>query len=192
MPMRPMNSCRFSLRIMVHCVAAVYMGALASIASAAEFRADMAVRSGSTTSVQRYYQKGDMSRREIPASRPKQVQIRRPDKDRRCVLLRIVNLRNKTYVEGTIKAGASMESQIAKACRRVGDERVNGYDCIKYVSPDSKSTVWFSRKLNLQMKSVDETPHGTITTEYRNIIERPLPDSLFEVPRGYKKEIIRG
>lgn len=79
----------------------------------------------------------------------------------------------------------------------LGKEKMNGYMCEKYLfTYHDKSfgtmTQWFSKKLNFPVKMEMDGPSGQLTTEYKNIKEKSLPDSLFEVPEGYQKMSIPG
>jgi outer membrane lipoprotein-sorting protein len=74
----------------------------------------------------------------------------------------------------------------------LGKEKVNGYMCSKYrytLHGKSSGTAiyWISKKLNFPIKmKVDETSGG-ITMEFRNIQEKTVPASLFNIPDGYQK-----
>ncbi len=83
--------------------------------------------------------------------------------------------------------------------KHLGKERASGYVCKKYeyVYHDKSIgtlTQWFSEKLNYPIKTeMKGQPGGTdMLTEYKNIKEKRLPDSLFEIPPGYTKMSIPG
>ena len=87
-----------------------------------------------------------------------------------------------------------IEEEIAKIAdkRLVGVENVNGYLCDKYeiVYHDKslgKMTQWISQKLNYPLKMIYNSSYGTTSTEYKNIREGGISDSLFEIPAGYTK-----
>jgi hypothetical protein len=48
-------------------------------------------------------------------------------------------------------------------------------------------TQWHSKKLNYPIKVVYHGPQGDMVTEYKNIKEGRVRDSLFKPPKGYKK-----
>jgi hypothetical protein len=83
------------------------------------------------------------------------------------------------------------------AVKRVGSEVVNGYDCDKYALHFRDKTagtqyVWFAKKLRFMLKLEWKTARISEFIEYTNIREGPLPDSLFEIPAGYKKTTLEG
>ncbi|MGE5527816.1 MAG: DUF4412 domain-containing protein [Patescibacteria group bacterium] len=74
----------------------------------------------------------------------------------------------------------------------LGTETVNGYVCqkVQYTYKDkSLGTMvqWFSQRLQFAIKMEMKSRSVTTTIEYRNIVEGPQPDSLFEVPADYEK-----
>ena len=72
------------------------------------------------------------------------------------------------------------------ACRKVGDDTINGRAAVKYEGRCSKGQpcyIWIDRRLRLLVKW-ENGPNGR---ELRNIQEgNQLPD-LFEIPRGFKR-----
>lgn len=150
----------------------------AGMVYAAQFTADF----GSS----HYYRKGDNIRQEFPGL----VMITRVDKAKGAMYNATIDLKMKTYYEKTtydryeVMFVTDPRTNIPHTWKRVGVEKVNGYECAKYVSPDSMRKRWICGKLHLIVRS--ESPqYGTM--EYRNIREHPLSDSLFEVPSGYRK-----
>lgn len=78
--------------------------------------------------------------------------------------------------------------------KTVGSETVNGYSCkvVEYVYKDKKlgSLVqWIADDLGFAVKTQTKNSRGKVesTIEYKNIVVGPQPDSLFEIPAGYKK-----
>jgi hypothetical protein len=72
-------------------------------------------------------------------------------------------------------------------CERVGDDRVDGLDTIKYqaVSPQGRRYVsWINPQLRFSVRL--ETEDGGVVGLV-NIREAPQPESLFIVPAGYRK-----
>ena len=71
-------------------------------------------------------------------------------------------------------------------CRKIGHEKVNGRDTVKYDSKSGKgeaNTVWIDAKLHFPVK----WKNSVGAAELRNIQEGVQPANLFEVPRGYEK-----
>jgi hypothetical protein len=72
------------------------------------------------------------------------------------------------------------------SCHKVGSEKVNGRDTVKYEGTDEKgeaSTVWIDPKLRFPVKWQAKKGSG----ELRDIQEGSQPATLFEVPGGYTK-----
>ncbi|MCF7935430.1 MAG: DUF4412 domain-containing protein [Synergistales bacterium] len=73
-----------------------------------------------------------------------------------------------------------------------GEEKLHGYLCkvyhVTYSNAEGNAgTLWISEELETPLKIIAETEEGTFTTEMSNIREKPLDDSLFEIPEGFKK-----
>jgi outer membrane lipoprotein-sorting protein len=86
------------------------------------------------------------------------------------------------------------ESGIEYEMTEIGNETINGYDCkvVQYTYKEKKYgvvTQWISKKLTFAIKTVSKDAKGKVlsTIEYSNIKSGPQPDSLFEIPAGYKK-----
>ena len=67
---------------------------------------------------------------------------------------------------------------------------VNGYLCDKYEydyhDPNSGSLyMWHAKKLDYPIKIDYNAPSFPMYTEYKNIKEGGVSDSLFEIPSGY-------
>jgi hypothetical protein len=71
------------------------------------------------------------------------------------------------------------------ACRKIGNEVVNGRNTVKYEGTKGTETgyVWFDPALRFPIKWQGNNGSG----ELRNIAVAPQPASLFEVPAGYQK-----
>ena len=74
----------------------------------------------------------------------------------------------------------------------LGKENVNGYVCSKYrYSFHDKSSgtaiYWISDKFNFPIKMQAQGTSGTMSMEYRNIQEKTVPASLFNIPGGFQK-----
>ena len=115
---------------------------------------------------------------------------------------RVISLmpQEKMYIEMSGTAAQTqldqfdVDKEIAKLADKkfLGTEKVNGYACDKYefVYHDaSMGTLvqWYSKKLGYPIKTIYRSSHGVVTTEYKNIREGGVSDSLFQVPPGYQK-----
>ena len=74
----------------------------------------------------------------------------------------------------------------------LGKEKVNGYMCSKYrytLHDKSSGTAiyWISEKLNFPVKMEMDGQSGHMVMEYKNISEKTVPASLFNIPDGYQK-----
>lgn len=114
---------------------------------------------------------------------------------------------NKTYIEmGDDEEEPDPANSIASSGIEVGEvfkdesgsikrfsaEKINGYTCDKYIhtpsDPDfGTSTIWYSPDLQVAIKVISKTPMGKVTMYYKDIKEEKLNDSLFVVPKEYKK-----
>jgi hypothetical protein len=78
-------------------------------------------------------------------------------------------------------------------CTKVGTENVNDRDCDKWEFTSKVSAakywVWIDQKSRIAVKTL--TADGT-TVEMRNIQEGAQPDSLFQVPPGFRKMDLGG
>jgi hypothetical protein len=74
-------------------------------------------------------------------------------------------------------------------CHKVGHERVNGRDTVKYEGTNSKGDsgyFWIDPQLRFPVKWADNKGPNS-GGELRNIKEGSQPASLFEIPAGYTK-----
>jgi len=91
------------------------------------------------------------------------------------------------------------EEELARIADKklMGKERVNGYLCDKFeiIYHDKslgKVVQWFSKKLNYPIKMVFTSSRGKMVTEYKNIKEGGVSNSLFEIPSDYQKLDVSG
>jgi outer membrane lipoprotein-sorting protein len=165
---------------------------LASSSIAAEFSADLLLKQGGETMTGKVYVKGDKTRQEFVQQGQKQITILRPDKGVMWVLMPA----EKIYMEMSNQEGAAYDPQLDQNIKDkaqtkfLGKETVNGYECDKYqyIYHDTSmgtSTQWVSKKLNYPIKSEYKSPSGYMLTEYKNIKEGNVQNSLFEVPGDY-------
>lgn len=104
----------------------------------------------------------------------------------------------RTYVEYKIPAKMaagmldpkSLRKQIGSA-RPIGKAMVNGYLCEKYQSRgergEAPNIVWYSSKLNEILRIQGKLAGDPYNMEITKIREGKQPDSLFEIPKGYKR-----
>ena len=162
---------------------------------AAEFSADMVQRTAQEVFKGKVFVKGNNFRQEINMKGEKQVTIFRQDKG----VVWILMPEGKMYMEMHSLAQTKNVPQVDQRKiekmaekKHLGKEKVNGYVCDKYrylyhVKGLGTMTQWFSNKLNFPIKMEMDGPSGHMITEYRNINEKRLSNSLFEVPPGYEK-----
>ena len=181
-------------KTMLKSVACLALALTAAAAMAADYSAVQVVKMGAKTQTHKLYASGDKHRIEANSN----VLIARPDKG----LMWFINPQNKTYTEKSIPkvkrdsiSGLEKMAKTDPGVKRVGTEKVSGYVCDKYTMkkaiPGSKSamnaTVWFSKKLKVDVKSEIRAPQFAQTSELKNIKEEKQSASLFELPKGYKK-----
>lgn len=169
---------------------------------AAEFSADLVQSSGSDSETGKVYIKGKLRRQEFTeGGKVAGVSIVRPDKGVTWNLMPD----EKMYMEIPLDPGDSesredMESldSVAKMVS-LGKETVSGYKCEKrryeyHDKTQGSFIMWYSPKLNypvkLQMKGHGK--EGDLVMEYKNIKTGKIPDSMFEIPKGYEKFSIPG
>jgi outer membrane lipoprotein-sorting protein len=178
-------------------IAAASVLVLAQVAVAAEFSADMVQTMGSRSSTGKVYVKGDKIRNETTQGPQKATVIVRMDKR----VVWMLHPEQKAYME--MQAGKQQprplndpkwQTEMKKlgTLTRAGQETVNGYPCDKYVLVYRDKTMgtqyqWISKKLKFPIKIETKGSRFSMVMEYKNIKERRLADSLFEVPAGYKK-----
>jgi outer membrane lipoprotein-sorting protein len=109
----------------------------------------------------------------------------------------------KMYIEmpgmGPMATVDESDKELSKIAtkKHVGTEKISGYKCDKYLityhdKAMGKMTQWYSKKLKYPIKIVYHGPEGEMLTEYKNIKEGRVSDSLFKVPAGYQKMAIPG
>lgn len=173
--------------------------ALSGPALAAEFSADVVTRAGGMTMTGKIYVKGSKIRNEMNMGPQSSASI--VDMDSQTVITIIPMQR--MYMEMTAQPDVTKMHQPLESLtgtgssRLLGTETVNGYRCDKYiVTPQDRSqgsaTYWISKKLGYPIKIVGQGPQGDFSTEYKNIREGGVSDSLFRPPPGYTKMEIPG
>ncbi len=174
--------------------AVVVLAALGMGAAASEFSADMRSSAAGVETTGRLYVKGDRMRIEQEAMGQRSVMII----DTAAHVTWMIQEDMGMYMEI-----AGMEAEHGAAvpepdAERVdlGTEEVNGYLCDKMEfrlpGDDSVMTQWVARDLNYPIRQVYSGPEGQMVTEYSNIREGGVADTLMQVPKGYQKMSIPG
>lgn len=176
--------------------AAVALLALAAWCGAVDFSADTVTKMGKMTRTGKIYRQGKKFRQDISSGGMKRTVIMRPDKK----VVWILNPAAKTYMEMPQRPGADASNpydpeKLKKfgTVKNLGTEKIGGFECDKMLfTPKQKqmgtSTTWIAKELKWPLKTVAKSPRGTVTTETKNIKTGSVPSSLFELPKGYKKE----
>jgi len=162
---------------------------------AAEFSADLIQKMGDDVKKGKFFVKGNMMRMEFEEG----ITIMDMATGKTITL----QPEEKMYIEmpamGSTPTAADSDEELAKIAtkKKIGTEKVNGYKCDKHLityhdKEMGKMTQWYARKLNYPIKTVYHGPQGEMVTEYSNIKEGGVKDSLFEVPRGYRKMSMPG
>jgi len=182
-------------RLMLFIVSLFIIGlGIAVPGNAEEFSADMIQKSPMGNTNGKVFVKGEKFRQEMNMGGKKQIMIFQKDKGVVWVLMPEL----KMYMEMSAGGQQNMAPATPEEMEKMGDkkylgeEKVNGYKCKKYryTSNDPSvgtTTMWISKKLNFPIKTEMEGSSGTMSMEYKNIQEKKLPDSLFEIPAGYQK-----
>ena len=158
-------------------------------ASAMEFSADMVSTAHGQTTVTEVFAK-DLKLRMESKGAPT-YSIMRLDKQATWLVI----LDQKSYMEiGLDRSQAPMadekvEGEVSR--KLIGPETVDGHPTLKYevtytaAGKTEKMYQWMATDLKfpVKMAAVD----GSWTLEYKNISMTTQPDSLFEVPSGYKR-----
>ena len=183
-----LRCCRFTL------LTSAFLMLFSSICSAANFTANMTTKNSGMSVTGKLFVKGTNIRQEMVLGGKKQVVICRGDKN----VTWMVDPSQKCYGE---VAGAKSERSMRKMLKEMADEKylgketVNGYSCKKYryiLRADKTGTIlqWRSDKLDWPIKTEVKREGQALVVEYKNIKEVKPADSLFEVPKGYKKKAI--
>ena len=162
--------------------------------NAAEFSADMIQKSPMGNTNGKVFVKGENLRQEMNMGGQNQIMIFQKEKG----VVWILMPGQRMYMEMAAGGEQSMAPPTLEEMEKMGDkkylgeEKVNGYKCKKfsYTSNDPSvgtTTMWISKKLNFPIKTEMEGSSGPMSMEYKNIQEKKLPESLFEIPAGYQK-----
>jgi hypothetical protein len=161
------------------------------LARGAEFSALMMIKDGDKVLSGKIYVQNDKMRQEFNDAEGQTITIVRPDKK----VFWVVSPQTRSYLELPLKTRLPGQFiQIppdALQKRRVGQERVNGYDADKYEfmvrdkTGLESHTVWVAPKLAAPIKMTAKTRNFSV--EYKSIKEGPVAERLFELPPGYRK-----
>lgn len=171
----------------VFAVLVFFAVSLAVTAFAQEFSADMVMTQNGVTTNAKVFMSGQKSRMEAPGS----ISISRMDKK----VMWILMPEQKMYMEQAFdpsKMMASSEKVEGELERTpLGKDTVDGKVTDKYKvtyeiqGMRNEMYQWIESGFNFPIKT--SSLDGSWSAEYRNIKTGPQPDSLFEVPAGYKK-----
>ncbi len=190
---------RFVYNSLAGLMALVCVLAFSGMTFAAEFTADLIQKRQGIEIKGKIYVKGEKMRMDMTMEGEKTSTITRIDKKS----VWIIKHEDKMYMEmpsmvGTLQAG-KVDEDLKKIAdkKKVGTEKVNGYKCDKYLitykdKSMGKMTQWISKKLNYPIKMVYHSSYGDMYTEYKNIKEGKVKDSVFEIPKGYEKMSMPG
>ena len=189
--MKKKTQLRFGLIMIILFVAVL---SLSVSINAAEFYADMINTSPMGNIEGKMFFKEGNFRQEMMMGGQKQITIFRKDKEVVWVLMPAQMM----YME--MQAGSQQNmapvdpDQIDKlgGKKYLGKEKVNGYMCSKYrytFHDKSSGTAiyWISDKLQFPIKMQTQGTSGSMSMEYRNIQEKTVPASLFNIPGGFHK-----
>jgi hypothetical protein len=148
------------------------------------------------------YVKGGSSRTEIKQQRSSTFMIYRVEKSGDFICYTVnpdrkeyrVDMIPKSELNPISKTGEINASGFKKTITKLGSKRLLGFDCegSKEVTDINgqimKSEKWYNKQLkfDLYSKTID-TEGGESIIETRSITFQKLPDSMFKIPKGYKK-----
>jgi outer membrane lipoprotein-sorting protein len=159
-----------------------------------EFSADMKMSdSKDKIMTGKVFMEGQKIRQELATGKGNVITILRLDKKVSWMLM----VDNKQYIETKLTfdpAHPGDASDIKYEKTQIGNEKVNGFDCTiyQYTYAEKKYGImkqWLADKLGFPIKIQTSETSGKVTStmEYSNIKQGKQPDSLFEIPEGYKK-----
>lgn len=163
--------------------------------SAAEFSADMTQQLSSMVMKGKFYMKGDKVRNEMEMMGATRASIVRKDKG----VVWILMPKRQKYMELPFTEEAKNNPHLYQdeldeiaVKKELGEEKVNGFACKKYLytfNDPSRGTMmqWYAEKLEFPVKMLFKGNNWEMTTEFSNIKQGSVDDSLFELPAGYTK-----
>lgn len=158
----------------------------AGLALAQEFSADIVSTTREGNFRGKIFVSKDKSRMEIPQS----VIIARMDKKLTWVLLpsQMMYMEQPLNPQNIVVASEKMQGEVER--QLLGQETIEGKTANKYSlvytlnGKEEKVFVWVTTDSNIPIKT--QAADGSWTMEYKNLNIGPQPDSLFEIPPGYK------
>jgi hypothetical protein len=194
---------------------AAFLLAFTGLCWAIEFSGDMSTKVSIGASQQspaqnmqsdgKLYIKGNKIRQDVKSNLMNVITIARGDKKVRWTL----NPKDKTYMElstsnrpdaadplksmsidGMVKQMGGPDRVTKKL---LGKETVNGFACTKYQimskikNAGVSSTIWIADKINFPIRVFSQSQGNKVTLEVKNIRIGKVADSIFEIPKGYKK-----
>ena len=185
---------KYRLRLVIVLGIFISLIVFSSMALAAEFSADLIIDNPEGKFAGKVYIKGDKIRQEILKEDMKQVTILRLDKGVTWNLMPDAKMYMEIPGIGKEATDPEIEEKIKDMAEKksLGKEKVKGYVCEKYqyIYHDESLgilTQWFSKKLNYPIKTEYKAAAYHMLTEYKNIKEERIPNSLFEIPSDYQK-----
>jgi len=190
---------RFVYTLLAGFVVVICALSLSGITFAAEFTADSIQKKHGMEIKSKIYVKGEKMRIDMTKEGGKHSTIYRTDKKK----IWMIQHGEKMYMEmpamvDTLQA-SKVDMDISKIAdrKKVGTEKVNGYKCNKYlITYKDKSmgtmTQWISKKLDYPIKTVYHSSYGDMYNELKNIKEGKVKNSVFEIPKGYRKMSMPG
>ena len=168
--------------------------AFSGSSNAVDFSADMVNKLPMGEINGKMFFKGGNFRQEMMMGGQKHITIFRKDKGLVWVLIP-AQMMYMEMQEGSRQNMAPVDlDEIDKMGEKkyLGKEKVNGYMCSKYrytLHDKSSGTAiyWISEKLNFPVKMEMDGQSGHMVMEYKNISEKTVPASLFNIPDGYQK-----
>lgn len=153
---------------------------------AQEFSADIVSTTREGNFSGKIFVSKDKSRMEIPQS----IIIARMDKKKAWVLMpqQMLYLEQPLNPENIVVSSEKMPGEIQR--QLIGQETIDGKATNKYSvvytlnNRQEKVLVWVTTDSNIPIKS--QASDGSWTMEYKNLNIGKQPDSLFEIPPGYK------
>jgi outer membrane lipoprotein-sorting protein len=168
--------------------------ALSVPAHAVQFSADMINSSPMGKMEGKIFFKEGNFRQEMMMGGQKQVTIFRKNKQVLWMLMPAQQMYMEMKADGMQNRAPVDPDEIDRMGEKkyLGKEKVNGYVCSKYAytfhdKSSGTATYWISDKLGFPIKVETRGASGRMTMEYRNILEKTVPASLFDLPDGYRK-----
>ena len=190
----------YSTKATLFIVATALFLSVPMITTAAEFTAELTRNIGGDKETSKVFVKGKMRREEMMEDgEVSAINISRLDKGVTWNLMPEEKMYMEIPLEGMHVGGIAdvKELESRAKMKMLGKETVSGYVCEKRQYDDQAGDsiiVWYSPKLDHPVKIHVNVSGGEeeIIMEYQNIKTGKIPDSKFEIPRGYQKFAIPG